>query len=263
MTTLLLANGLVVVGLMVGFWAASVPLRNVGIVDIAWGLGFALIAWTTLAVRNFAGSEGDSVSKFLLPVATTIWGLRLSAHIGWRNHGRPEDKRYAAMRSRREPGFWWKSLGIVFLLQAGIMAFVAMPLLFAAGRIVVHPVLAGLGVALWLVGMVFEAGGDWQLARFRANASNRQRVLDSGFWRYTRHPNYFGDFCVWWGLFCVAVAAGAPWWTGAGPAMMTFFLMRVSGVPLLESSLRAEKPEYAAYVRRTSAFFPWKPRSEA
>jgi len=264
MTELLLTNAAVVAGLMFAVWLLSLPRRDVSIVDIAWGLGFVLVAWTTAwraASATTLSATLERPSTWLLPVCTTLWGLRLSGYLAWRNHGRGEDKRYAAMRARRPETFWRQSLVSVFALQGAVMWFVSLPLQAGIAR-------AGagwsplhlLGVAGWGVGLWFETVGDWQLARFRQQPDSAGRVLQTGLWRYTRHPNYFGDFCVWWGLYLIAAAQGAAWWTVGSPLAMSYFLLRVSGVPLLEASLRADKPEYADYIRRTSAFFPRPPR---
>lgn len=263
-----IANAVVILAMMLALWGLSIPLRNVSIVDIAWGIGFIVVSWTSLAVgfvlvtwapmsEQFAQRWMDAPSRWLLPVLTTVWGLRLSGYLAWRNHGLPEDKRYAAMRSARPGTFWWQSLYIVFLLQGVVMWMVSLPL--QLGIVVAEPgwmLGHALGIALWLTGLFFETVGDWQLASFKANPANRGKVLDTGLWRYTRHPNYFGDFCVWWGLYLIAVAHGVGLWTILGPLVMSILLMRFSGVTLLEKSLNTEKPEYAEYIRRTNAFFP-------
>lgn len=265
MTDVLLTNAALVAALMGGLWLLSLPLRDVSIVDIAWGLGFVLIAWVTWARTgpHAAWSEdGFAPSAWLLPITTTLWGVRLAGYLAWRNHGRSEDKRYAAMRASRGAGFWWQSLVVVFLLQGCVMWVISLPL--QAGITRAQPgwsALHGCGLALWLVGWLCESIGDWQLARFKSHPENAGRVCDRGLWRYTRHPNYFGDFCVWWGLWLIAAAHGAAWWTVVSPLLMSVFLLRVSGVTLLEQTLRAEKPDYAEYVRRTSAFFPRPPRA--
>jgi steroid 5-alpha reductase family enzyme len=212
---------------------------------------------------------------WLLVWLTTIWGLRLSGHLTWRTFrgsrqagGRHEDRRYAAMRARDER-FWWTSLFKVFWLQAGILWFVSLPvqvgicpspsLQFVALPDRLANTLIVLGSTIWAVGLFFEAIGDYQLARFVADRNNQGQVLSSGLWRYTRHPNYFGDFCVWWGLYLIALANGA-WWTFVGPLAISFFLLRVSGVTLLERDIGNRRPGYREYVERTSAFFPRPPK---
>jgi steroid 5-alpha reductase family enzyme len=187
--------------------------------------------------------------------------LRLSLHLARRNLGKGEDFRYVRMRERFGARFWIVSLFVVFLLQAGLAWTVSLPI--QAGQIVgsEQPLgpLDGLGFGVWLVGLVFETVGDGQLARFRADPTNRGRVLDRGLWRYTRHPNYFGDFCVWWGLWLIAVSAGAPW-SVIGPLLMSVLLIRVSGKGLLERTIGERRPGYADYVDRTSGFFPLPPK---
>ena len=255
---ILLWNGAAVLGWMLLFWLMSIPLRNVAIVDLAWGLGFILVANLTLILTGIEG-----ISSWLLPLLTTIWGLRLSGYLYWRNHGKPEDKRYQAMRQHRGDGFVYSSLWIVFGLQAVILWIVSLPVQIGIREAVPRwHALHLIGIALWLAGFLFETIGDYQLARFLADPASRGQVMNRGLWRYTRHPNYFGDFLVWWGLYLVSIAGTdvSTWWTIIGPLLMSFFLMRVSGVTLLESTLKTSRPGYAEYIRQTSAFFPWWPR---
>jgi steroid 5-alpha reductase family enzyme len=236
-------------------FALSVPLRDVSIVDIAWGLGFVVTGAVSAAVAG-----GDDERTLLMLVLVAVWGLRLSGHIACRKAGHPgEDPRYAAMRERAGT-FVLVSLYKVFLLQAALIWVVSLPLQGAAAS--TDPdlgPLAYVGVALWLVGIVFEAGGDLQLERFKADPGNHGKVMDRGLWRYTRHPNYFGDFCVWWGLFAIALDGGA-WWSVVSPLIMTVLLTRVSGKDLLEKSM-SKRPGYAEYVERTSGFIPLPPRA--
>jgi len=195
----------------------------------------------------------------LVLTLVTVWALRLSIHITWRNKGHGEDPRYQAIRDRNEPNFSIKSLYLVFGLQAVLAWIISLPTLGAILSRRPLTVLDAAGVALWLLGVTFEAGGDWQLARFKALPENRGRVMDRGFWRYTRHPNYFGDFCVWWGLYLIAAGSGA-WWSLVGPLLMSVLLMRVSGVTLLEKDIAERRPGYVDYRRRTNAFFPGPPK---
>ena len=184
-----------------------------------------------------------------------LWSFRLSFYITKRNVGKCEDHRYQAIRARNEPGFTWKSLYLVFWLQALLAWVISLPVLgaFASNRPL--GVLDWLGLALWVVGFVFEAGADWQLARFRKNPANAGKVMDRGLWHYTRHPNYFGEFCIWWGFWLIALSAGA-WWSIVGPLLITFLLLKVSGVALLEKDIGNRRPQYADYVLKTNAFFP-------
>lgn len=239
---------------LTGVWAVSVRRRDASIADICWGPGFVLLAWLYCALLYAWRPRPVLVASLI-----TIWGGRLAWHIARRHHG--EDPRYAAMRAAAGNAFARRSLFVVFWLQAALIWFVSLPML----AIVAAPV-AGIrhtdiaGLLLFLVGFVFEAVGDAQLARFRSNPANRGRVLDTGLWRYTRHPNYFGDATLWWGVFLMATAAPAGWMTIGSPVVMTVLLLRVSGVALLERSLKSSKPDYDAYLRRTSAFIPWFPR---
>jgi len=234
-------------------WLASLPLRNVSIVDSLWSLMFLLAA-----LVYAAGQAEPGPRAWLVIGLVSIWSLRLAAYITWRNRGHGEDFRYRKIRANNDPGFAFKSLYIVFGLQAALAWVISLPLLAAINSTAPLGWLDLAGAVLWLVGMVFEAGGDWQLARFKANPANRGNVLDTGLWRYTRHPNYFGDFCVWWGLFLVAIAGGG-WWSVAGPLLMSFMLLKVSGMALLEKDIGERRPAYRDYVRRTNAFFPGPP----
>lgn len=256
MQAYLLALALIL-GVGVFAWAVSVAIRNVAFVDSLWSLFFLIAAIVFAASAWPLGARG-----LLVTVLVAIWALRLSIYITARNWGEPEDYRYKKIRANNEPGFAFKSLYIVFGLQGVLAWFIAMPLLPA----IMNP--GGIGpidiiaTALWLVGFVFEAGGDYQLARFKRDASNKGRVLDSGLWRYTRHPNYFGDFCVWWAFYLFALSAGG-WWTALSPVLMSILLLKVSGVALLEKTINDRRPEYAEYVRRTNAFFPGLPKGSS
>jgi steroid 5-alpha reductase family enzyme len=232
-------------------WLVSLPLRDVSIVDSLWSMMF-LAAAGAYALGQ-AGPLGDRALIVLVLVA--VWAIRLSVYITRRNRGHGEDFRYRSIRARNEPFFALKSLYIIFGFQAGLAWVVSLPLLAAINSTRPLGWLDAIGAALWGVGFLFEAVGDRQLARFKADPRNSGRVLDTGLWRYTRHPNYFGDFCVWWGFYLLAVAGGGSW-SVVGPAVMTLLLLRVSGVALLERDIGERRPDYRAYVRRTNAFFP-------
>ncbi len=258
MTAVLLTSAAVPTCAMVILWAVSVRLRDVSIVDVFWGPGFAAVAWTALAVA------GASPRGLLAAGLTTLWGLRLGVHLGLRKRGHGEDRRYAALRAARGPRFVAESLASVFLLQAALLWIVSLPLQAAAAHGAGAP-LGGLdaaGALLALAGVAVEAIADAQLARFLARPGSRGQVMQEGLWRWSRHPNYFGDFVVWWGLGLLGLAAGAPW-TLAGPVVMTVLLLRVSGVTLLERTIGERRPGYAEYAARTSAFFPRPPRRPA
>jgi steroid 5-alpha reductase family enzyme len=250
-----LAAGTALLAVAVVFWLVSLARNDVSIVDSLWSLMFLLVALV------YAGTAAEPGPRILLVLAlTTIWAIRLSAYITWRNHGQDEDYRYQEIRRNNEPGFRFKSLYIVFGLQAVLAWVISLPLVVAISGQAAPGPLDYAGAALWLVGATFEAVGDWQLARFKRDPGNRGKVLDSGLWRYTRHPNYFGNFTLWWGFWLIALAAGG-WWTIFAPLLMSFLLLRVSGVVLLEKDIGQRRPDYAEYIRRTNAFFPGPQRS--
>jgi steroid 5-alpha reductase family enzyme len=236
-------------------WLLSIPLRNASIVDSLWSLMFF-----AAGVMYGLGADPRAPRLAFVLWMLVLWAVRLSFYITRRNLGKGEDHRYQAIRARNEPGFAWKSLYLVFWLQALLAWIISLPILgaFASNRPL--GVLDYAGIALWLVGFVFEAGGDWQLARFKKNPANSGAVMNHGLWRYTRHPNYFGEFCIWWGFFLIAMSAGA-WWSIAGPLVISFLLLKVSGVTLLEKDIGNRRPQYADYVLKTNAFFPGPPRN--
>jgi steroid 5-alpha reductase family enzyme len=257
MQSVFLATAAAVAGAMLLMWLLSLARRDASIVDIWWGPGFALVAAVACAV----GAGGDPGRRALSLALVTLWGLRLGAYLFWRNHGAGEDRRYQAMRRHHGERFWWVSLFTVFGLQGVLAWIVSLPVQ------VVHVspggplgALDAAGALLFAVGLGFESVGDWQLARFKADPRSAGQVMDRGLWRYTRHPNYFGDALVWWGLFAIALPTAAGPWTLPAPLVMSFLLRRVSGVPLLERGLHKRRPGYADYVARTSAFFPLPPK---
>jgi steroid 5-alpha reductase family enzyme len=247
----------VILVLVTALWAVSVGVRDTSIVDVFWGSGFVVVAWVAFALGD--GSAGRSL---LLALLVSAWGLRLTLYLARRNLGKGEDFRYAEMRRRHGERWPLRSLFVVFWLQGALMWIVSLPVQAAMS----DPTPAGLGfldwagASLWAVGLAFEAVGDRQLSRFKADPANRGKVMDRGLWRYTRHPNYFGDFCVWWGIWLVALSTGSAWWTIVGPVVMSVLLIRVSGAARLERSLAKRREGYAEYVARTSGFFPWPPR---
>ncbi len=267
LTTMLLTSLLVVLVTMTALWLLSLVLRNASIVDPFWGKGFILVTWLTLVSTPSAWSD---VRSWLLATLVTVWGLRLSLYLLWRNSGHGEDRRYRAMREHHGPRFWWVSLLTVFWLQGVILWIVSLPIQTAVVAGPTHAVLVQssgmplsvldlIGASVWLMGFLFESIGDFQMSRFQADPTNTGKVMDRGLWRFTRHPNYFGDFCIWWGFFLIADGAGAAW-TIFSPLLMSFLLLRVSGVTLLEKTITTRRPDYADYQSRTSSFFPWPPR---
>jgi len=247
--------GLALLAAAVVFWLASLWRDDVSIVDSLWSLMFLF----TALVYALDVDKGPRTALVIGMVG--IWALRLSMYISWRNHGQPEDYRYRQIRANNEPGFRFKSLYIVFILQAALAWLIALPLAAAiSGRDAIG-MLDFAGIGLWIVGMIFEAVGDFQLSRFRSDPRNRGKVLDTGLWRFSRHPNYFGNATLWWGFYLIALSAGG-WWTIVSPLLMTFLLLKVSGVALLEKDIGGRRPEYKQYIRRTNAFFPGLPRKE-
>lgn len=252
----MVASAIAIAILMVSTWVLSLIAKNASIVDIAWGLGFVLVGWVSFAV-----GDGDNVRGWVLVALVSLWGLRLAGYLAKRNIGHGEDYRYRAMRKHWGPRFPVISLVTVFTLQGVLMWVVSLPL--QLGQVESSPgfgPIGTMGLLVWAVGLFFEAVGDAQLRRFKSDPANEGKVMSSGLWRYTRHPNYFGDAVVWWGMAIVAAEAGVGVFGLMGAALMTFLLVRVSGVALLEKSLRKRKPEYEAYVRATSSFVPRPPR---
>ena len=260
MITLFLQASLLIWALVTLLWLWSVLIRNASIIDIFWGFGF-------VAVNAFYvfGTGDLNPRKILILFLVTIWGLRLAIYLAIRNIGKGEDFRYRQFRSnygaRR---YWWVSYFQTFLLQGFLIMIVSLPLLGISSS--THPgnlnLLDFLGIIVWLTGFMFEAGGDYQLWRFRRNPDNKGKVLDTGFWKYTRHPNYFGDSAVWWAYALFSIAAGS-YWQVAGSVIMTMLIIRVSGVAMLEKTLKTTKAEYRDYILKTRSFFPWLPKEKS
>ena len=255
MTTLLLTSLAMVMALMTCLWLVSLARRDASIVDPFWGVGFIVVA--SFAILSWPVSEIVARSWWLFSL-TSIWGMRLAVYLLWRNWGHAEDRRYRAMRDHHGARFWWVSFFTVFVLQGMILWIVSLPIQVGIAKASTNPLawLDFTGILLWSVGIFFESVGDLQMAKFLADPSNAGKVMDRGLWGLTRHPNYFGDFCVWWGLYLVATSGGA-WWTIFSPMLMSLLLLRVSGVTLLEKNISERRPEYLAYQARTSPFFPW------
>jgi steroid 5-alpha reductase family enzyme len=254
------ASAAAVLAFVFVIWLVSLAMRDVSIVDIAWGPSFLLIA----GVAAWVGDGATSRTRLLLALVA-LWSLRLAGYLAWRNLGSGEDFRYQKMRAYWGARFRWVSLFTVFLLQGTLAWIVSAPIQLAMaspepprlGR------LDGIGIALFVVGFLFESVGDLQLARFKADPANAGKVLDSGLWAWTRHPNYFGDFLQWWAFFTIALSTPRGWVSIVGPLLMTWLLMKVSGVAMLERSLRKKKPGYDRYRERVPAFFPHPPRRGA
>ena len=236
-------------------WLVSLRQKDVSIVDSFWPL-LILTGATTYVL-----TEPQPGPRALVVIAlVALWAVRLAAHITWRHWGEPEDRRYQAIRARNQPHFKWKSLVLVFALQA-LLAWVVSSLVLAA-VVNVRPWnwLDTLGAGVILAGGLFEAVADWQLARFKSNPAHKGKVMDQGLWRYSRHPNYFGEFCVWWGFYLIALSAQGWWWAIASPLLMTLLLLKVSGVALQEKDIAERRPGYREYIDSTNAFFPGKRR---
>ena len=248
-------SGIVILALMVLLWLMSLALKNSSIVDIFWGIGFVIIAWLAFSLGG-----GYIPRKQFVAVLVTMWGLRLALHIGIRNWGRGEDFRYAKWREENGPRWWWFSFFQVFLLQGILMWIISAPLIAAqtSGFPVIITPLDMVGVVVWIVGFLFEMLGDLQLMSFKQNPKNKGKLLTKGLWKFTRHPNYFGEAVLWWGYYIIALASGS-WWTIFSPILMTYLLMNVSGVAMLERTMKL-KPGYEEYIRKTNAFFPWLPK---
>lgn len=235
-------------------WIVSLFRKDVSIVDSLWSLLFL-----ALSLAYMVTAEATTLRSQIVFTLVLVWSLRLAAYITWRNRGKPEDARYAAMRQKHGPRFDFKSLYIVFLLQGFIAWIVAMSLYAAISSNTPLGMVDGLALLLVLGGVLFESIADFQLAAFKADDKNQGRVMNKGLWRYSRHPNYFGECCIWWGFFLFAVASGG-WWTIISPVLMTFLLLRVSGVALLEKDIVERRPGYRDYISSTNAFIPGAPR---
>lgn len=250
-------NLLTVMTLMIALWMISIPLRDVSFVDSFWALGMVLVAGSTYIMVDSASQR-----QHLLLVLTAVWGLRLGLHLflRWRREG--ADRRYVALLARAPGNPHLYSLRMVFLMQGPLLWLVTLPV--QLGQIDRVPAalgpLAMAGAALAVTGILFETIGDWQLARFKADPASEGQVMDRGLWRYTRHPNYFGDACVWWGLYLIAAETATGRWSIISPIFLTFILIKWSGAALLERRLKRSRPGYVDYIERTSGFFPWPPK---
>ena len=256
-STVLLAAIVTIACLMLATWSVSLLRRDASIVDIVWGLGFVLVAWAAKFVTGASGA-----GNWLLLLMVTVWGLRLAGYLAKRNLGKGEDFRYKAMRRKHGERFAIVSLYTVFGLQGALMFLVSLPVTMGqrdtsagAGFVVF------LGFVVWAIGIYFEAVGDAQLARFKRDPRNEGQIMDQGLWALTRHPNYFGDALVWWGLAIVGSSQGAGVWAFLGAGVMTVLLVRVSGAAMLDRLLAKRKPGYAEYMARTSGFIPMPRRS--
>lgn len=255
MSVSLYALGLVsTLGLATLTWGVSILKRDVSIVDGVWA--FMLLAAATVYATD---AETYTGRMTLILALVALWALRLSGHIIHRNWGESEDRRYRDIRLKYEPNFALKSLGLIFWFQAGLAWIISMPLWPALTVSVDWGAFDVFAVTVWAIGMIFEIIGDRQLSRFKADPENHGKVMDRGLWRYTRHPNYFGECLIWWGFFLFALSAGA-WWTAVGPLLLTYMLLKFSGVTLMEQTIVERRPAYREYIARTNAFIPGPPK---
>src|SRR5579871_3335265 len=237
------------------FIISLIKKRN-DVADVAWGLGFVLLAWTSFFLSGRSGTRG-----LLVCILVSVWGLRLAWHIHARHRGKAEDFRYLAWRREWGKWFYARSYGQVYLLQGALLFIVALPVLMMMNRSTPGKFLlpSVIGACVWMFGFFFESVGDAQLARFMRDPQNRGKIIRSGLWRYSRHPNYFGEVVQWWGIWLLAVSTPADWFGIIGPLTITFLILKVSGIPMLEKKM-AENPDFAEYKKRTSAFLPWFPK---
>jgi len=238
-------------------FAVALKTGKHSVVDTAWGIGIALAALTAFLTSV---NQGQNERRYLLLAASLLWGLRLAAYVGWRNHGQPEDPRYADMLNKAKGNKNLYALRMIYLLQAAILWLATVPV--QAGMLERAPAgpLAIAGAVLFAAGFFFESVGDWQLYRFKADPANKGQVMDRGLWHYTRHPNYFGDFCMWWGLFAISYGSWQELPALVAPLLMTFILTRGTGAAMTDRRMKASRPGYAEYVERTSGFIPLPPK---
>jgi steroid 5-alpha reductase family enzyme len=248
-------DGLLAIGgLSLLGWFLSLVRQNVTHVDSMWSIFFLL---ASLSYVHFSGDF--STRGLIIIILVSIWSLRLCAYLTWRNWGPHEDSRYSEIRKNNEPHFWFKSIYIIFALQAFLAWVISISLYAGIDSKVPINILDFFGVGIFLFGLAWEILADSQLAKFKANPLNKEKVLNRGVWRYSRHPNYFGECCIWWGFYLLALSAGA-WWAIISPILMTLLLLKVSGVSLLEQTIVIRRPAYVEYIRTTNAFWPRLPR---
>jgi steroid 5-alpha reductase family enzyme len=260
MVSVLAQNLLAILVMMLLVWILSLLKKDASIVDVFWGLGFVLVVWLT-----FPQAHGYAGRRLTIAALTTAWGLRLAIHILVRDRGKGEDRRYQAWRGQHGDQFWWVSLFTVFGLQALLLWLIS--LVLQVGMLSPIPAkltwMDGLGVLIWAVGFSFEAISDWQLLRFTNDPKNRGKVMTQGLWAYSRHPNYFGESLIWWGMYCITLTNLENAWTVISPLIITFLLLKVSGVTLLEKTIVESRPGYREYAKRTPVFIPRFPKKDS
>jgi steroid 5-alpha reductase family enzyme len=237
---------------MSGWFVVSLVKKRNDVADVAWGLGFVLLSWSSFLLGGAHGLRG-----LLACALVSVWGLRLAWHIHARNKGKTEDYRYQQWRNEWGSWFYLRSYLQVYLLQGALLFLIVLPVLVMNQNVgSALTLLDGIGIAVWLLGFLFESVGDAQLAKFLKNPANKGKLMQSGLWAYTRHPNYFGEVTQWWGIWLLVLSVPNGWLTVIGPMTITFLILKVSGIPLLEKKM-AEHPEFAEYKRKVSMFFPW------
>jgi len=259
---ILAINAAVVLGLFVLAWAICVSMRDCTPVDSLWGLGMGVVA-----ISTFLQTGGGTQRRVALTVIAVAWALRLGGYMLWRWRDHGPDGRYVRMmdkaKAERGWGYGYAAWRLVFMLQMPLLFLVCLPV--QLGQVSAQPAELGplglAGAAIAVFGLIFESLADWQLVRFKKDPANAGQVMDKGLWRYTRHPNYFGDACVWWGLWLIAAESPIAWIAVVGPIYLVYTLTRWSGMPTVEGRLRRRKPDYEDYARRTSPFIPWPPKS--
>jgi steroid 5-alpha reductase family enzyme len=257
----LASNFGMLIGTMLVLWLISIALKDVSFIDSFWAFGFILVAGLSFALTP----GGSETRKLVLTGITAVWGLRLGGYLFWRWRKEGPDKRYVALLKHAPGNVHWHSFKYVFMMQGVLLWVVSLPV--QLGQISATPVGLGpvaiIGLCLAVIGIFFESVGDWQMARFKGDEANQGKVMDQGLWRYTRHPNYFGDACVWWGLYLIAAESQLAWAAILGPIVLTGLLVKWSGAGLLERRLKRSRPEYEDYITRTSGFIPMPPKSGA
>lgn len=255
-------NAAVILALFLAAWAICVAMRDCTPVDSLWGLGMGVVA-----VSTFLQTGGGTQRRVVLTALCVAWALRLGGYMLWRWRDHGPDRRYVRMlekaKAERGWGYGYAAFRLVFMLQMPLLWLVCLPV--QLGQIAAEPAALGalgwIGAGLAAAGLIFESAADWQLVRFKRNPANADKVLDKGLWRYSRHPNYFGDACVWWGLWLIAAETQLGVFAVVGPIYLVYTLTRWSGMPTVEGRMRRRKPAYEEYVQRTSAFIPWPPKS--
>jgi steroid 5-alpha reductase family enzyme len=233
----------------------SLIKRRNDVADVAWGLGFVIVAWASFFIASDYGMRG-----LLVNTLVSIWGLSFAWHINYRNKGKPEDYRYLAWRKEWGTWFYLRSYAQVYILQGCLLYLIGLPILVInANSSVSLGLLDALGVLVWIIGFAFEVVGDAELARFIKDPANKGKLMQRGLWAYTRHPNYFGEVTLWWGVWLLSFSSPHGWFAVVGPLTITFLILKVSGIPMLEKKM-AEHPDFTEYKRRVSAFFPWPPK---